>query len=69
MKVVCGAVCFLWHFLFQHINYALDLPVRKYGALCCPDFPSLHINFMHKNDKTACIYFKNNENRPNDGNK
>ena len=30
------AVYFLLHFLFS-INR--DLPVKKYGALCCPDFP------------------------------
>ena len=28
--------CFLWHWLFPQKR---DLPVRKYGALCCPDFP------------------------------
>jgi len=27
---------FLWHFLFPQQR---DLPVKKYGALCCPDFP------------------------------
>ena len=27
---------FLWHWLFA---VAGNLPVRKYGALCCPDFP------------------------------
>jgi len=29
-------VCFLWHYLFRQLA---DLPVRKYDALCCPDFP------------------------------
>jgi hypothetical protein len=27
---------FLWHLLFPHLR---NLPVRKYGALRCPDFP------------------------------
>jgi len=31
-----GVVCFLWHYLFHQLA---DLPVRKYDALCCPDFP------------------------------
>ena len=31
-----GAVCFLLHLLSPTRQ---GLPVRKYGALCCPDFP------------------------------
>ena len=30
---------FLWHFLSSRHLYPGSLPVRKYGALRCPDFP------------------------------
>ena len=32
------------------------LPVRKYGALCCPDFPWLRLTLSH--DGTACCVAK-----------
>lgn len=35
---------------------ARALPVRKYDALCCPDFPLLSLRL--KNDKPACINHK-----------
>ena len=31
-----------------------SLPVRKYGALCCPDFPPCRNNVL-QSDKVACI--------------
>ncbi len=31
------------------------LPFRKYGALCCPDFPPLPIK-MGKSDRTICYF-------------
>ena len=35
-----AVVCFLWHFLSPiPILIGRGLPVRKYDALCCPDFP------------------------------
>ncbi len=35
----CRDGYFLWHYLFPATR---DLPVRKYGALCCPDFPPIN---------------------------
>jgi len=31
------------------------LPFRKYGALCCPDFPP-HLIKMRKSDRTICYF-------------
>lgn len=47
---IIGAVYFLWHFLFppKQINFERDLPVRKYGALCCPDFPPFPVALLNK---------------------
>lgn len=39
---------FLLHCLCPHEQ----LPVRKYGALCCPDFPP-----FYKGDKPVCCFF------------
>ena len=30
------------------------LPVRKYGALCCPDFPPRPDSYRDRSDKTTC---------------
>lgn len=49
-------VCFLWHFLSSHPKVG-SLPVRKYGALRCPDFPLR--SFVERSDKTACILVQN----------
>ncbi len=35
---IIEVVCFLWHFLSSRPKTG-SLPVRKYGALRCPDFP------------------------------
>ena len=43
-----GVVCFLWHFLSPTSR---GLPVRKYDALCCPDFPPPD---KSGSDKAAC---------------
>src|ERR1035437_7450783 len=41
---------FLWHYLSLRPLYPKSLPVRKYGALCCPDFPPRH----RRGDRTNC---------------
>jgi hypothetical protein len=46
-----GVVCFLWHCLSPSINRK-SLPVRKYAALCCPDFPLSHC--CRESDKETC---------------
>ena len=43
-----GVVCFLWHCLSPTNR---GLPVRKYDALCCPDFPP---SDESDSDGTAC---------------
>ena len=54
-----GVVCFLWHFLSPAsiARYGI-LPVRKYDALCCPDFPSLALlplfSGCHKDPQQTC---------------
>lgn len=40
-------VCFLWH--YSVVQFLEHLPVRKYDALCCPDFPP-----FCKGDKATC---------------
>ena len=54
-----GVVCFLWHCLSPTSR---GLPVRKYDALCCPDFPPRPDSYLpsgrqvgSRGDKTACI--------------
>lgn len=38
---------FLWHSLSPGPFYPGILPVRKHGALCCPDFPlQLNLNIL-----------------------
>jgi hypothetical protein len=44
------AVSFLLHFLYPPVQETL--PVRKCGALCCPDFPLLPTG---SSGKTVCI--------------
>jgi hypothetical protein len=51
-SVFCGTVCPLK----LHLREFRGLPVRKYDALCCPDFPLLN---LISSDRTACINGKN----------
>ena len=44
---------FLWHLLFPRKG---NLPVRKYGALCCPDFPLLA---NASSDRTVTVWTAN----------
>ena len=46
--------CFLWHCLSPGSLYPGSLPVRKYGALCCPDFPPR----QRHGDRTNCCCYK-----------
>ena len=54
-----GAVCFLLHFLSPTSRC---LPVRKYGALCCPDFPPRIIRAIRPFALFYCLLIKNSNN-------
>src|SRR5664279_3266075 len=49
-----GGGNFLWHCLSLRLLYPESLPVRKYGALCCPDFPPR----QRRGDRTNCCWRK-----------